>query len=111
MVNIEYLTWYILSAVVPFYENVEGIESKVKEWAEEDDLVYRGEDIRHALEELINSGMVEIWVLASTSAENRRAAYVKEQAEHLWFYISSKGQESLESLTKKLSGKNPSENA
>ena len=30
------LAWYILSAAVPFYENLAGVESKVADWSKAD---------------------------------------------------------------------------
>ena len=104
MTDREHLKWYILSAVSPFYENISGIESGVRTWSEEDGYSFTIVEVRSVLEELIASGLVNSWRLASNSPENARVNYDSDQIGKLWFLISSSGQELLESLDKKLRG-------
>jgi hypothetical protein len=100
----EHLRWYVLSAVAPLYENISGVESKVKTWSEEDGLSFNDAEIRHALENLIASGFVDPWTLAVNSPENRRTTYYPDEAEKLWFLITAPGQQLLVSLDRKLRG-------
>lgn len=99
------MKWYIVSAVSPVYENISGIESSVRAWSEEDGFFFTSADVRTMLEELIATGLVDPWTLATNSPENRRVGYDSDQIGKLWFLITKSVQELLESLDHKVRNK------
>ena len=103
----DWLTWYVLSAVVPFYENLAGVESKVADWSKADGFCFGNEEVRLTLEELIRGELVDVWELASTSAKNRRVNYVPDEARRFWFHVTRQGHAALAALTRKLSKPEP----
>ncbi len=108
MVDGEHLSWYVLSAVDPLYENMSGVRLKVKTWSKEDGFSFSDAEIRHTLENLIALGFVDSWILAVNSPQNRRTTYHSHEAEELWFLITAPGEELLVSLDEKLRRSPPS---
>jgi len=79
-----------------------GVESKVADWSKADGFCFGNDEVRLTLEELIRAEQVDVWELASTSAENRRVNYVPDEARRFWFHLTRQGHAALASLTQKL---------
>jgi hypothetical protein len=88
----ETLRKYVLRAIADDYEDFEIVLRSVNSWARKHGVVPDRQQIQEALEELINEGYAQSYILSSgPPATAEPVPYSPELIDSLWFYITPKG--------------------
>ena len=91
----------LLYSMADDYEDFELVSKEVSKRAQPHGQMPSRTEIIRALEELINEGLAQAYILTPTRPGATPVAFHRKDLEQLWFYITPRGKRLLESATSK----------
>ncbi len=92
MTRQEILQSLVITAMANDYEDFEMILHETLNWAPQKGLTVAREEVIEALEQLIEDGYAQAWVLSPTSPAEV-VPYSRENLDNLYFYVTPRGRE------------------
>lgn len=89
---------FVLDAIADDYESLDVIVGDVSKWAEESGTSITRQGIIRALEQLIQEGSAQAYVLSSQPPYAQPVEFSSEDVDRLWFYLTPQGKRLVENL-------------